>query len=85
VVGLAEALGLAPDIGDGPPSPDRGPSTETGPPSSSEPPGAHAGISSSSRIEGLNRSYMNTPGGGDSQLDPSQAKASATSLSHRRI
>jgi hypothetical protein len=83
VVGPTGAPGLAPDISDGPPSADGGPGTETGLPSSGEPSGTRARTSSSSQIEGLNRSYTNTPGGGDSRLDPSWAKASAVSLSPR--
>jgi hypothetical protein len=38
-------------------------------------------ISSSSWMEGLNKSYVNTIRGGGSQLDSSWAKASAASLS----
>jgi hypothetical protein len=34
-------------------------------------------------MDDLNRSYMNTPGGGHSRLDPSRVRASAASLSHR--
>jgi hypothetical protein len=47
--------------------------------------GECARVSSSSRIEGLNKSYVNTPGGAGWQLDPSQARALAASLSHQRI
>jgi hypothetical protein len=48
-------------------------------------PNTVAETSSSSQMEGLNRSYVNTQGGGVSQLDPSQAMTSAASLSHWRI
>jgi hypothetical protein len=57
----------------------------TDPPMWGEPPCEFAGVSSVSRIEGLSRSYMNTPRGGDSRLDPSRARASATSLSCQRM
>jgi hypothetical protein len=87
MVGSVGAPGLAPDIGDGTPYTDGGFGTEIDPPSSGEPPppGAHAGISSSSLIECLNRSCVNTPGGGNSWLDPSWVKASTASLSHWRM
>jgi hypothetical protein len=62
VMGPAEAPGLASDIGTGPSS-----SSELA--SIGEPLGGHAVVSSSSRIEGLNKSCMNTPGWGGSQFD----------------
>jgi hypothetical protein len=76
---------MASGIGARPLSPGRVLGTGVELPSSREPSGEHAGVSSSSLIEGLNRSCVKTPGGGDSRLDPSRARASAASLSHRRI
>jgi hypothetical protein len=85
VIHLAEALGLSPIVGAWPPSPNRVPGTKSGLPSLGEAPGASVGVSSSSQIEGLNISCMNTPGGGDLQLDMSRARASVASLPHRRM
>jgi hypothetical protein len=48
-------------------------------PSSGEVPGERTRTSSSNRIEGLNKSYANTPAGVGSRLDPSRARASAAS------
>jgi hypothetical protein len=45
-------------------------------------PGVGFGISSSSRILGLNKSCVNTPRGGGSWLDPNRARVLAASLSH---
>jgi hypothetical protein len=85
VICLAEALGLSPDVGAGPSSPGGVPDMEIGPPLSGEAPDTSAGVSSPSWIEGMNRSCANTPRGGDSQLDPSWARASAASLPHQRM
>jgi hypothetical protein len=85
VICPAEALGLSLDIGTRPSLPDGVPGMETGPPSSGDAPGISVGVSSSSWIEGFNRSCVNRPKGGDSRHDPSWARASAASLSHRRI
>jgi hypothetical protein len=63
VIGLAEALRLAPDIGIGLPSPGGVPGMETDSPSLGKPSGRRARVFSSSQIEDLNRSCMNTPGG----------------------
>jgi hypothetical protein len=84
VIGPIKAPGLAFNIGTGPFSPGMVLGMGVELPSSGEAPGKHVGISSR-QIEGLNKSSMNTPGGGGSRLDPSRARASATSLSHQRI
>jgi hypothetical protein len=84
-IGPAEAPGLASDIGAGPFSPGGVPGTDIELPSSGEAPGERTEMSSLGQIEGLNKSCVNTPGGGGSRLDPSRARASASSLSHRRI
>jgi hypothetical protein len=84
-IGPAEAFGLASGIGNVPLSPGEAPGTGAKLHSSRGPPGEHAGVSSSSHIEGLNRSCTNTPDGGDSLLDPSRARESAASLSRQRI
>jgi hypothetical protein len=85
VLGLVEAPGQAPSITAGSCLPGGVPGAETGVPSLGEVPGAIARVSSSSRMEGLKRSCANTPGGGDSRLDPSRARALAALLSHRRM
>jgi hypothetical protein len=68
-----------------PPSPGGVLGTDTGLSSPSEDPGASVEMSSSSQMEGLNKSCVNTPGAGGSRLDPSWARALATSLSCWRI
>jgi hypothetical protein len=84
-IGPAQALGPAPDSGATPLSPGGVPSMGTSLPSLGEPQGEHARASSLSRMEGLNRSCANTPGGGDSWLELSWARASTASLSRQRI
>jgi hypothetical protein len=66
-------------------SPGGVPGMGTEEPSSGEVPGECTGTSSSDRIEGLNKSCANTPGGLGSRLDPSRVRASTTSLSRQRI
>jgi hypothetical protein len=84
-IGQAEFLGMASDTGAEPFSPGRVPGAGTEMSSSGEVPGECTRISSLSRIEGLYKSYANTPGGGGSRLDLSRARASTASLSCRRI
>jgi hypothetical protein len=81
VLGLAKAQGQAPSVTVGSRLPCGVLITETSVPSLGEVPGRIVGASSSSRMEGLKRSCTNMLGGGDSQLDPSRARASADSLS----
>jgi hypothetical protein len=83
-IGLGQAPGPAPDNGARPLSPGGVPSMGTGPPSLGEPQGERARASSLSRMEGLNRSCANTPGG-HSWLELSWARASTASLSRQRI
>jgi hypothetical protein len=84
-IGPTEASGLASNTDAKLLSPGRVNGVGTELPSSREVPGNCTRISSSSRIEGLNKSCVNTPGGGGSQLDPSRPSALAASLSHQRI
>jgi hypothetical protein len=81
----AEVPGLALEVRDTPYLPSR--VLDAGARSSSpkEIPGTGGRTSSSSRMEGLNKSCINMPGGGGSRLDSSQARALATSLSRQRI
>jgi hypothetical protein len=83
--GPIEALRLASDIGARPFSPCWVPGMGIEPPMSGEAPSDCTGISSSSRIVGLNKSCVNTPGGGGSWLDLSQVRALSALLSHQRI
>jgi hypothetical protein len=85
LISLVEGPGSAFDINTRPSSPGGIPGAGIEPLASEEVPDVGSGISSSSQMEGLNKSCMNTPGGGGSRLDPNQATASASSLSHRRI
>jgi hypothetical protein len=84
-IGSAETPGLPSDIGVGPFSPSGFPGTGVELSSSEEGPGECTGISSSSQVDGLNKSGANTPRGGVSRLDSSRARALAALLSHRRI
>jgi hypothetical protein len=68
-MGPTEALGLTPSVGAGSFSPNGVPGMGTEVPSSREVPGKHTGTSSSSRIEGLNKSCVNTPEGVGSRLN----------------
>jgi hypothetical protein len=68
-IGPAEALGLASDIGARSFSSGGVPGMHIEMPSSGEALGERTGMSSLSRIEGLNKSYANTPGGGGLRLD----------------
>jgi hypothetical protein len=85
VIGPTKAPGWASDIGGGPFSPGGVSGMGIELPSFGETLDECAGVSSLSRIEGFNKSYVNTLRGGGSRLDLSSARASATSLSHRRI
>jgi hypothetical protein len=83
--GPAEVPKLDFDVGAGllPPSGVPGMGTEA--PSSREVSGECTRTSSSSRIEGLNKSCVNTPGGFSSRLNLSRVRASTASLSRQRI
>jgi hypothetical protein len=65
-MGLAEAPGLASGVSVRPFSPGGVPGMGTEVTSTGEVPSERTGTSSSSRIDGLNKSYANTPGGVDS-------------------
>jgi hypothetical protein len=78
-IGPVEVPGLASGVSVGPFSPTRVPGMGTEAPSSGEVLGKHTRTSSSSRIEGLNKSCMNTPGGSDRVLHHR-----ATALHHYR-
>jgi hypothetical protein len=84
-IGPIEFLGPALEIGVAPSLSDRVPDMGVRLSSPGENPGVGAGICSSSQMEGLNKSCMNTLEGGGSQLDLSRARALAASLSRRRI
>jgi hypothetical protein len=76
-IGPTEAPGLASGVGAEPFSLGRVPDMGIEVPSSGEVPGKRTGTSSWSRMEGLNKFYVNTPGGIGSRLDLSQVRASA--------
>jgi hypothetical protein len=82
---LTEPPGLTSDAGTRPSSPNGVPGVGTELSLSGEVSGAGTKISSSSQMEGLNKSYANMAGEGGSRLDLSRVRASAASLSHRRI
>jgi hypothetical protein len=84
-IGPIEVPGSASKVGDMPPLLSRVPDVDVGLSSLDGVPGTGAGPSSSSWIEGLNKSCVNTPGGGGSRLDPSRVRVLTASLSHRRI
>jgi hypothetical protein len=84
-IGLAKVPELASSVGARPFSPSGVPGMGTEAPSYGEVPGKCTRTSSSDQIEGLNKSYVNTPRGVGSSLDPSRARASTASLFHWRI
>jgi hypothetical protein len=85
LISPTEGHGSAFDVGTGSSSPDGAPGTDIKSSASGEVPGIGFTISSSSRMEGLNKSWVNTPGGGRSQLDPNRVMTSVAPLSHRRM
>jgi hypothetical protein len=85
LISLTEDLGSAFDVGTRPSSLGGTPGTSIELLASGDVLGAGSRISSLSQMEGLNKSCVNTPGGGGSQLDLNRARALATSLSYRRI
>jgi hypothetical protein len=84
-IGLPEAPGLTLGVRVMPSLLNGAPGTSYGLSLPGEISGTGTGISSSSRMEGLNKSCVNTPKEDDSRLNPSRARASAASLSRQRI
>jgi hypothetical protein len=77
--------GFTSEVRVGPSLPDMVPGAGCGLSSLMEISGVGTGISTSSQMDNLNKSCVNMPRVGGSQLDLRRARASVASLSHRRI